>query len=453
MRDFVRFHLNGEAHTIRGSQAFATVAEYLRRDCGLPGTKVVCAEGDCGACTVLVDRGKGYEPVDSCIRFLYQLDGASVVTVEGLGRGGLHPVQQAMVECHGSQCGYCTPGFVMALAGWLHAGAGADLRTALTGNLCRCTGYLPILAAAEQARRMPLPQLPDAERARKPETLRIADGRRIFSAPASLAEAVAFKAEHPGAVIVAGGTELGVLRNKRGYDPEVLLSLADIDELNGIRRDGTAFIAGANATWTEIEQTVVPAIPAFDPIVKRFGSPQIRNVGTLAGNVANGSPIADSLPLLMVLDAEVDIVGPRGSRVRPLNGFYTGYKAKDLAADELIARLRIPIPNPADRLRLYKVSRRNDLDIATFGAAIRLGLEGDTITSAAVAYSGVAATVVRLPRVESVLAGQPFREATFRTAGEIARESLTPLSDVRGGREYRRELAANMLVKFFHEVA
>ena len=464
MRDYVRFFLNGEQRTVRGAEAFASVTDFLRHSCGLNGTKVVCAEGDCGACTVLVGRPAKdtlrYYPVDSCIQFLYQLDGAHVVTVEGLSTdGGLHPVQKAMVECHGSQCGYCTPGFVMALAGWVEGGASSDIRTALTGNLCRCTGYVPILDAASAIAASPPPKLAESATVREElaelngEPLKIEDGRRTFYAPTSLAEAVAFKAAHPDAVIVSGGTELGVLRNKRGYDPQVLLSLARVPGLNDIERDGENLRIGANVTWSQIEREVVPLIPAIGEIVRRFGSPQIRNVGTLAGNVANGSPIADSLPLLMVLDAELEIAGPKGTRTRPLNGFYTGYKKKDLAADELLSQIILPLLAPADRLRLYKVSRRTDLDIATFGAAVLMRLRNDVIELAAVAYSGVAATVLRLPKVEAALVGQPFREATFRRAGLIARGELTPLSDVRGGADYRGELAANILLKFFFEEA
>ncbi len=471
MRDHVRFHLNGRPHAVRGGDAFAPLTDYVRNTCGLPGTKVVCAEGDCGACTVLVGRPDGggvkYLPVDSCIQFVYQLDGTHVVTVEGLPETGddLHPVQKAMVECHGSQCGYCTPGFVMALAGWAEGGADADpaaVRTALTGNLCRCTGYLPILDAASAISRTPPARLadrPDAPALGKElatltaEPLTVGDGRRTFVAPTTLADAVAFKAANPAAVLVSGGTELGVLRNKRGYDPDTLLSLARVPGLDRIEHDGDRLLIGANVTWSQIEREVAPLIPAFGPIVRRFGSPQIRNVGTLAGNVVNGSPIADSLPLLMVLDAEVEIAGPRGTRTRPLAGFYTGYKQKDLAADELLTRIVLPLPTPGDRLRLYKVSRRTDLDIATFGAAVRIREANGTIERAAVAYSGMAATVVRLPRTEAALAGGPFREATFRQAGTVARGEVSPLTDVRGGRDYRGELAANVLVKFFFEEA
>ncbi|CAN5642785.1 xanthine dehydrogenase small subunit [soil metagenome] len=466
MRDHVRFHVNGQPRTVSGGDAFASLSDYLRGNCGLAGTKVVCAEGDCGACTVLVGRPHSdslkYVTVDSCIQFLYQLDGTHVVTVEGLAEGDTpHPVQQAMVSCHGSQCGYCTPGFVMALAGWAEEGAASDVRTTLTGNLCRCTGYVPILEAAASLKRMPLPRL--AERpntaglrneltAWQSEPLQLTDGRRTFFAPTTLSDALAFKAAHPESVIVSGGTELGVLRNKRGDDPTTLVSLKRIANLNGIDVDtGRRVTIGANATWTEIEREVVPHLLAFGPIVRRFGSPQIRNVATLAGNIINGSPIADSLPLLMVLDAEVTLAGPKGVRRRPLNGFYTGYKKKDLAPDEILTQVTFALPSPADRLRCYKVSRRTDLDIATFGAAIRIRMTGDVIEQAAIAFSGVAATVVRLSKAEAFLIGKQFTEATFREAGMIARSEVTPLSDVRGGKDYRGELAAIVLLKFFHE--
>jgi xanthine dehydrogenase small subunit len=468
MRDHVRLFLNGQPHTARGGDAFAPLTDFLRARLGLTGTKVVCAEGDCGACTVLVGRVAGdrlrYAPVDACIQFLYQLDGTHVVTVEGLAGGDrLHPVQQALVEHHGSQCGYCTPGFVMALAGWAEAGAPADpaaTRIALTGNLCRCTGYLPILDAAAALSRASPPRL--AERYDTPglvgelrylstDPLRVESGRRTFFAPTTLDEAVAFKAEHPGAVIVAGGTELGVLRNKRGDDPPTLLSLARVPELGGIRYADGRMIFGANVTWAQVERAVREPLPEFHRIVERFGSPQIRHVATLVGNVAHGSPIADSLGLLAVMDAELELDSPRGVRRRSVNGFYTGYKQKDLAGDELITRVALPLPADGERLRLYKVSRRFDLDIATFGAAVRVREAGGTIRRAAVAYTGVAPTVVRLPETEAFLRGQPFTEATFRQAGRVARSEVAPITDVRGSRDFRWQLAENILVKFYFD--
>jgi xanthine dehydrogenase small subunit len=457
MRDYVRFFLNSREHIVRGDAAFITLAEYLRLDCGMPGTKVVCAEGDCGACTVLVGRAGDYLPIDACIQFVFQLDGRQVVTVEGLAKNGdLHPVQQAMVDCHGSQCGYCTPGFVMALAGWAANGCSSDQRISLTGNLCRCTGYAPILEAAASIRS----NVGWAESSRPTnsiyedrEPIEIRSGKRMYFAPTELAYAIAFKAYNPDAAIVAGATELGVWRNKRGHEPATMLRLARIAELNSIESTPQSVSFGANVTWSQVEMALRERLPQFRRIVERFGSPQIRNVATLAGNIANGSPIADSLPLLMVMDAQLEIVGPRGLRTRSINGFYAGYKKMDLRRDELIARVTLPLPAPDERLRLYKVSRRTDLDIATFGAAIRIRMSGERIESAAIAYAGVAPTVVRLPATEASLVGRPFDEHTFRGAGQRARNEVTPITDVRGSADFRLQLCENVLRKFYFDEA
>jgi len=465
MRDHVRFYLNGQPQTVRGRPVFGTLTEYLREHRGLSGTKVVCAEGDCGTCTVLVGRTAAEGPlryltVDSCIHFLAQLDGCHVVTVEGLANGpALHPVQRAMVECHGSQCGYCTPGFVMALAGWVETGAATDLKLALTGNLCRCTGYLPILEAGRRAASEPAPKLSERDSAAMlaelgslaHQSVSVEAEGRVFFAPQSLAEALEFKVSHPGAVVVSGATELGVLRNKRGIEPAAMLSLSRVPGLDTFEVSENSIMIGANVTWARLEAELLPVLPQFGPIVKRFGSPQIRHVATLAGNIVNGSPIADSLPMLLVLDSELEITGPQGTRRRPLHGFYTGYKTKDLAANELLTQVIVPRPSPADRLRLYKVSRRTDLDIATVGAAIRVREADGVIREARVAFSGVAATVQRMPATEAALIGRPFEEAAFREAGRIARTEVTPMTDVRGSKDYRGQLVENLLVKFFFE--
>lgn len=468
MRDIIRFFLNGNEQTVTGEHAFWPLTDFLRVRQGLTGTKVVCAEGDCGACTALLGRPVAndlrYDPVDACLLFLYQVDGCHVVTVEGMSQGDLlHPVQQALVDHHGSQCGFCTPGFVMALAGWAEAGGSSDAaatRVALTGNLCRCTGYLPILEAASALARAPFPSM--AERFPDPclvETLRplareaihVQAGTRQYCAPASIAEAVAFLSRHPNAVVVSGGTELGVLRNKKGIDPPVLLSLSRVPGLDGIDELDDCIIIGANVTWTQVGQALGGRLPEFHRIIERFGSPQIRNVATLVGNVAHGSPIADALGFLMVMDAELTLAGPDGVRRRPLNGFYTGYKKKDLKPAELITHVSVPLPGSQERVRLYKVSRRRDLDIASFGAGIRVSTEAGLVQKAAIAFTGVGPTVVRLPRAESFLTGRPFAEATFRQAGKIARSEIEPLSDVRGSREFRLQLAENVLAKFYME--
>jgi xanthine dehydrogenase small subunit len=468
-RDYILLYVNGRRYAIRGEAAFSSLSEFLRRELLLPGTKVVCAEGDCGACTVLVGRpdetGGRYQTADACILFLHQLDGRHVVTVEGLADGDcLTPVQQAIVDHHGSQCGYCTPGFVMALTGILEDRPPADapeLRLALTGNLCRCTGYLPILEAAAAvrpedliplARRYHSPALVDDLRRHSLSPVRIETTgpvRRTFFAPRRLEDALEFKARHPESVIIAGATELGVLRNKRGYEPAVLLSLADVPGLSDIVNENSHLVVGANVTWTQMERFSRAALPELYRIIIRFGSPQIRNVSTLAGNVANGSPIADSLPFLFVMEAELELVSQRGSRRVPIGRFYQGYKKTDLTPDEIIARLIVPLPAPDELLKLYKVSRRNDLDIATFGAGIRLKKAGEVITRAYLAYSGVGPMVERLPRTESFLQGKLFTAETFQEAGRVARSEIRPISDVRGAHDFRLQLAENILGKFY----
>ena len=478
MRDYLLLYVNGQRHAIRGESAFTCLTDFLRQERQLTGTKVVCAEGDCGACTVLVGRsgarGLRYETRDACIQFLYQLDCTHVVTVEGLGTTGglLHPVQEAMVEHHGSQCGYCTPGFVMALAGVFEGREAVDrtcLRTALTGNLCRCTGYLPILEAGlsiEPALLVPLAERYSsaamidelAENTPIPVLIQSPHGsqgvgahRRTFFAPRRLEDAVDFKARNPEAVIVSGGTELGVLQNKKSFEPATLLSLTQVPGLNEISCANGTVCIGANATWTEVEKFAKENLPEFYKIVIRFGSPQIRNVATLVANVAHGSPIADALPFLFVMDAELEIVSARGPRRAKINGFYKGYKIKDLAADEIITRCHVPLPAADELLRLYKVSRRNDLDIATFGAAVRVRRVGDVISRAFISYSGVAAMVVRLPATENFLQGKPFTEQTFHDAGRLARSEIQPISDVRGTRDFRHLLAENILPKFYSD--
>ncbi|MCI0462684.1 MAG: FAD binding domain-containing protein [Gemmataceae bacterium] len=477
MRNYVLFYVNGRRYQIHGETAFASLSDFLRHELDLTGTKVVCAEGDCGACTVLVGRSDAgdlrYETVDACIQFLYQLDCKHVVTVEGLRTDRqLHPVQQALVEHHGSQCGYCTPGFVMALTGCFERQAGMDrdmLRTALTGNLCRCTGYLPILEAGlavDPAALRPLadqyqsaPMLEDfCTHAGSPVLIQCpcapwgnGPARRTFFSPRCLEDAIAFKTRNPEAVIVSGGTELGVLRNKTGYDPPTLLSLAHVPGLAEITGADETVAIGASVTWTQVEAFAKEVLPEFYKIILRFGSPQIRNVATLVANIAHGSPIADSLPFLMVMDAELELFGRAGSRHVKINGFYRGYKIKDLGPDEIITRVVIPLPAADELLKLYKVSRRNDLDIASFGAAIRIRRAGDMITRAYVAYSGVGPTVVRLPTTEAFLQGKLLVEETFREAGRLACTEIQPISDVRGSRDFRLLLAENILVKFYFE--
>jgi xanthine dehydrogenase small subunit len=451
MRDTIVLHVNGREHRVRGRAAFATLSNWLRYDEGATGTKIVCEEGDCGDCSVLVRYSKDepFRVVNSCIQAMYQLDGASVVTVEGLALdGALSGVQQAMVVNHGAQCGYCTPGFVVAMAALYESRDRVDeatVRAGLTGNLCRCTGYEPIIKAALAVDGSTEPRL----KVRYPSVPGVDDALQIdgFFAPRSVEDAVQFKAANAGTTIVQGGTDFGVWVNKRAFSAPALLSLQKIRALDGIREEDGVIVAGANATLADFERFVETRIPELFRILNVFGSPQIRNAGTLAGNIANGSPIADTLPYLFVSDAWLELTGIAGTRRVPVGQFYLGYKKFDLKPDELITRVFVPVVS--DKLRLYKVSRRRDLDISAFTAAFRVTVDGGTIASARIAYGGVGPVVLRMPRTEAALIGKPATLETFEAAAPVARAEVTPISDVRGSRDYRLQLAENVLSKFW----
>jgi xanthine dehydrogenase small subunit len=461
MRSELVFFINGAEHRVGGDAVFQTLSRYLRYDQRATGTKIVCEEGDCGACTVLIGKRDGdrlrYVPVNSCIQFLFQLDAAHVVTVEGLSRNGLTPLQESMVRCHGAQCGYCTPGFIMAMAAMYEGGAPkastADVQSALTGNLCRCTGYEPIIKAALEVEGQPridelfppsgiLSALPNGE------SLRIGN----FFKPSSIEEAIEFKATNPKCVIVQGATDFGVWCNKRGFVPEAVLSLDSIAGLDELRTSGEELLVGGRTTLAALEEFVAGKIPQLSEILDRFGSPQIKNAGTLAGNIANASPIADSLPFLYVTGATLELTGKTGVRRVAIEKFYRGYKTLDLQLDEIITRVRIPLPPVTDTLRLYKVSKRSHLDISSFTAAMLMRRRADQIESIRIAYGGVGPVVLRLPKTEQFLAGRPFALETFEEAEPIAREEITPISDVRGSRDFRLRLAGNVLRKFYYSV-
>jgi xanthine dehydrogenase small subunit len=471
MRDFVTTCVNGKPLQLRGAGVFSSLSDLLRGELNLTGTKVVCAEGDCGSCTVLLGRPAGdrldYRAVCSCILYGGQLDGCHVVTVEGLKYDGkLNPVQSAMVECQGTQCGFCTPGFIATMCGAFESDRNLKpdrMRRELTGNLCRCTGYDSILAAGAAVDRTQLRAMDDlyppatvlpplAEAVTSPVELRHGDW--TFAKPMTVVDAARFRAEHPDCLIVAGGTDLGVQLNK-GHRPfGNVLSLGGIAELAELSVTGDAIVAGATVTLSRLERLAADHIPAVAEMLAYFGGATIRNAGTVGGNIGTGSPIGDTLPAWLVLDADVELAGPTGaSRRVNLNDFYTGYRKNVMAADEIIARLRVPLPAADVVFKLYKISKRKDLDISTFSAAVWLRLEADVVADVRLAYGGVAATVVRLPRTEAALRGQPFTEATFDAAAAVAESEVRPISDVRGSADYRRRLAGNVLRRFYLEHA
>ena len=470
MRDFLLLYVNGKRHLVRGADAFVPLSTWLRERLAMTGTKIVCSEGDCGACSVLVGRVRDgalkYDAIDSCIQFMHQLDGTHIVTVEGLKREGCkNAVQDAMVRCFGSQCGFCTPGFVVTMTGMLENGrvpTDRELRDGLSGNLCRCTGYVQIL---EAGRAIDISNYTSMNEAFPPaemladfaahrESVKIVaetNGvRREALLPRTIAEAVEFKASNAGCTVVSGATDLGVQCNKGRIDPRTVLVLGAVEGLADVRVEGDRLVVGARATWTSVERAVAERLPQLHAVLKRFGSPQIRNAGTIGGNVINASPIADSLPFLYATEAVLEL-GGRTNRSVPIEKFYLGYKKLDLRPDELLLGLTARLPQPDETLKLYKISRRKDLDISTFTAAILLRREGNTIASARIAYGGVGPVVLRLRETESFLVGQPFEEETFREAGRIARTEITPISDVRGSADYRLQLAENIPVKFFRE--
>jgi xanthine dehydrogenase small subunit len=467
LRDYAVLYMNSQRTEVRGAELFQPLSTYLRVSKGLVGTKVVCAEGDCGACTVLIARAGDnftYRSVNSCIQYMYQLDGASIITIEALKEDdALHPVQQAMVECHGSQCGFCTPGFVMSLAGVCEGDARPNeetVRSAVVGNLCRCTGYLPIIHAGcglepshykKIAQRFHTKELLKDLTTAAGEAVLVRAAEKTWFKPVTIAAAVKFRAQHPQATILAGATDLGVRMNKCLIDPTTLMTVNSIAELAEVKIENGVLIAGAAATWGKLEKFVGQTIPEFARILDLFGSPQIRAAGTIGGNIANASPIADSLPMLYVLEAELEIAGPAGSRRLPIDKFYRGYKVLDLKPDELIARVHIPLPKKDDILRLYKVSRRTHMDISSFTAAVWMRKQDESIGAIRIAYGGVGPMVVRLTKTEEFLTGQKFTQALMQEAGQLAVTEVTPIPDVRGSQEYRNSLGENILVKFYYD--
>jgi xanthine dehydrogenase small subunit len=476
--DTIQFVIDGELHELRNVDPTRTVLQFLREDLGRTGTKEGCAEGDCGACTVVLAEldgdGLAVRAINSCIQFLPTLDGKELITVESLGRNGeLHPVQQAMVDHHGSQCGFCTPGFVMSLFALYKTNSKPSRREiddALAGNLCRCTGYRPIIAAAEAmydptADTDWLRQPATSKKGFKPPAQRVEALKKIqrdvglqlhrpgksFFAPTTAEECAGFLANHPDATILAGGTDIGLWVTKQHRELGTIIYTGRVAELNRVEVTASHIEIGAAVSLTDAMQPIIEHYPDLDELFKRFASPPIRNAGTLGGNIANGSPIGDSMPALVVAGTTLVLRRGRSQREVLLEDFYLDYQVKDLRPAEFLETIRIPLLSDDVIVRSHKLSKRFDQDISAVCNAYCLELDGENVTTFRMACGGMAATIRRASNCESAIAGKPWTEETVDAACQALARDFEPISDMRASAGYRLRAAQNLLRRFYLE--
>ncbi|MCO7245328.1 xanthine dehydrogenase small subunit [Halomonas sp. Mc5H-6] len=446
-----------------------SILTLLRDHLGMTGTKEGCASGDCGACTVAIrnrsDAGSCFQSVNACITPAHQLNSRHLVTVEGLAQGNqLHPAQQAMVDCHGSQCGFCTPGIVMSLF-TLHTTqqrrptplTPERLEAVLGGNLCRCTGYRPIRDAALGMQSLPWqpPQWFDASlpatSVSKPD--RVDENASLFAQPSTLDELTRVRRRYPNARLVAGATDLWLENTQRLVELDQLIDVTRVDELRRIEEASfqgqSGWWVGAGVTYTQLEPLLEPHFPAFAHLLHRLGSQQIRNTGTIGGNIANASPIGDTPPVLQALDAWVELANADGSRQIPLSTFFIDYKKTALAADEVVSRVFIPKLADTATLRVWKLSKRREDDISAVLGAFCYRLEAGVMLDVRIAFGGMAATPKRALATEKALEGQPLSKTSFQAAQQALDDEFTPMSDVRGSQLYRQQAARNLLERLY----
>jgi xanthine dehydrogenase small subunit len=470
LAETLRFVLDGRVVSIDRPPPTMTVLDYLREVAGRRGTKEGCAEGDCGACTVVLgelsSRGLTYRAVNSCIRFLPTLDGKELVTVESLQQpsGALHPVQQSMIDHHASQCGFCTPGFVMSLfAQYVQRSRSSreQVLEALTGNLCRCTGYRPIIDAGMHQGDYPEPDLwsrEDARSAQKLDTLeRLAHERAGgaslrypgYHAPRTLEELSTALLAHPDAVLLAGGTDVGLWVTKQLRELPPLIFLGDVAELSGIEERRDELWIGAAVTLADAWPALLRRFPELEEQAARFASPPIRNSATLCGNLANGSPIGDSIPALIALDAQIELRKGASVRRLALEDFYLGYQTKALDKGEFLAGVAIPAAIKGRLLGSFKVSKRIDQDISAVCATFCVRLDGKRVRSARFAYGGMAAIPSRARHAERTLIEHGWSSAGIEASSVALAADFKPLSDLRASGAYRLQVAGNLLRRFF----
>jgi xanthine dehydrogenase small subunit len=472
----IRFVRKGEIVTLHDVAPTRTLLEVLREDLHCTGTKEGCGEGDCGACTVVVGEAQGdklkYSAINSCIRMAHSVDGLALWTVEdiagGVTRDHLHPAQEAMVQCHGSQCGFCTPGFVMSLFGLYQNHQGtpitrADAQGALSGNLCRCTGYRPILDAAQAMQSLPPVAVDEAKVLSKLELLtHIARGPEADStyiSPVTLPALLQARAKYPQAQLVAGCTDVGLWVTKMHMEFPRVLDITRVQELRCVEHYPHHIALGAAVTLNDAFAALVNDRPQLASFAHRFAGLPVRNSGTLGGNVANGSPIGDSMPLLIALGANVVLMrwshgkgkGKIAHREMPLEALYISYRKNVMAPDEVLAWIKVPKPAPTEHSAVYKISKRFEDDISAVCLAINLHITHGTVQKASIGVGGVAATPVRARLTEAALNGKAWNAATVQAAMDVLRNEFSPISDMRASSAYRREVLGNLLQRYWLE--
>jgi xanthine dehydrogenase small subunit len=501
----LRFLRRGQPVTLRGVAPERTLLEVLREDLFLTATKEGCGEGDCGACTVVIGEAVNgkltYKAVNSCIRLAHSIDGMAVFTAEDIAseKGELHPAQEAMVQCHGSQCGFCTPGFVMSLFGMYQNSAGGrpvsreQAQADLAGNLCRCTGYRPILDAAENMGRLPLPAGCEVDETTTLKALKALRAKNSappsnYLRPTTLSALMQARAQHPKAQVVAGCTDVGLWVTKMHRQFEQVLDVTAARELQRVETYPHHIAIGAAVSLTEAFDALVKERPQLLAFSRRFAGLSVRNSGTLGGNVANGSPIGDSMPLLIALGANVVLMrwkksqagGEIAHRELRLEDLYTGYRTNVMRPDELLAWIKVPRPTGhstgaapgrpkqarsplggsephevgsvgAEFLRVYKISKRFDDDISAVCLAIQITIKGGVVQQVSIGVGGVAATPVRAHQTEAALRGQAWNADTVMAAQAALRAEFQPISDMRASANYRQTVLGNLLQRFWLE--
>lgn len=465
----IRFVYRGEVREIESVDPTLTVLRWLREQEHAVGTKEGCAEGDCGACTVvlgeLIDGQLRYRAVNACIQFMPTLHGKQLITVEDLSDadGRLHPVQQALVETNGSQCGFCTPGFVMSLYAMYRTEGRGDLdriNDVLAGNLCRCTGYGPIIEAADRMYDLPENSGFNQEEARvrglleglqDDHTVEVAFGDRRYFAPATADALAGILAQHPDATIVAGATDVGLWVTKQHRTLAPVVYVGRVRELQRIEETAGGLEIGAGVTYSDAWDAIKKHYPDFGELIRRIGSTQVRNAGTIGGNIANGSPIGDTPPALIAAGATLVLRKGQDSREIPLDDFFIEYGKQDRQPGEFVEKVKLPLPKPTAKFRSYKISKRFDQDISAVCGAFMAEIDNDTVRDVRICFGGMAGTPQRAVTVEAALKGQPWTEATVEKAMAALRRDYTPMTDMRASDSYRSLVAGKLLYKFYIE--